>query len=213
MDAGVDHLTQIVGWDVGRHPDRDPLGPVDQQVGKPRREHRRLLHLTRVVVLEVDGVLPDPVEEMVGELGETALGVAGGAGGVVDGAEVALGVDEQVPHREVLAHAHQGVVDGGVAVGVIVAHHVTDHLRALAVRRGGGDVVLVHRVDDPSLHRLEPVPDIGQCPGDDHRHRIVDEALLHLVGDLDLGHAFDWWVLLCHGIRCRGIGRRRRSAG
>ena len=33
-DAGVDHLAEIVGRDVGRHADGDAAGAVDQQVGK-----------------------------------------------------------------------------------------------------------------------------------------------------------------------------------
>ena len=162
MGAGIDDLVEVVGWDVGRHADGDPLGAVDEQVGEPGREHRGLLHLPRVVVLEVDGVLPDPLEEVVGQLGEPALGVPGGARWVVDAAEVALRVDEEMTHGEVLSHPDQGVVDRRVAVGVVVPHDVADDLGALAVRRARGDVVLEHRVDDPPLHRLETVADIGQ---------------------------------------------------
>jgi hypothetical protein len=32
-ETGVHHLGEVVRRDVGRHPDRDPRGPVDQQVG------------------------------------------------------------------------------------------------------------------------------------------------------------------------------------
>ena len=199
MGAGIDDLVEVVGRDVGGHADRDPLRAVDEQVGEPGGEHRGLLHLPRVVVLEVDRVLPDPLEEVVGQLGEPALGVPGGAWRVVDAAEVALRVDEEMTHREVLPHADQGVVDRRVAVGVVVPHDVTDDLGALAVGRPGRDVVLEHRVDDPSLHRLQAIADVGQGPGDDHRHGVVDEALLHLVGDLDLGHALGWWVPCGHG--------------
>ena len=34
-------------------------------------------------------------------------------------------VDQRVAEAEGLGHAHQGVVDGGVAVGVVLGHHVT----------------------------------------------------------------------------------------
>ena len=139
-----------------------PWEPLTSRLGNRAGRHRGLLHLPRVVVLEVDGVLSDPLEEVVGELGEPALGVPGGARWVVDAAEVALRVDEEMTHGEVLSHPDQGVVDRRVAVGVVVPHHVSDDLGALAVRRARGDVVLEHRVDDPALHRLETVADIGQ---------------------------------------------------
>ncbi len=153
---------------------------------------------------------------MRGQLGETALGVTRRTRWVVDRSEVALGVDEHVSHREVLAHANQGVVDRTVTVRVVVTHDVTDHLRALAVRRARADVVLEHRVDDPALDRLEPIAHVGQGAGDDDRHRVVDEALLHLLGDLHLGDSPVRWALCGHALvptRCPGIARRRRSAG
>ena len=52
----------------------------------------------------------------------------------VDRAEIALAVDQQVAHRERLRHAHDRVVDRGIAVRVILADHVADHARALLVR-------------------------------------------------------------------------------
>ena len=40
--AGVDHLGEVVGRDVGGHADRDTPGAVDQQVGDARRGDQRL---------------------------------------------------------------------------------------------------------------------------------------------------------------------------
>ena len=37
MHVGVDHLTQVVGRDVGGHAHGDALGPVDEQVREPGR--------------------------------------------------------------------------------------------------------------------------------------------------------------------------------
>src|SRR5207344_3334791 len=41
LDPGRD-LTQVVWRDLGGHADRDPLRPVDQQVGEPAGQHHRL---------------------------------------------------------------------------------------------------------------------------------------------------------------------------
>ncbi len=85
--------------------------------------------------LEVDGLLVDVGEQLGRDAGQAAFGVSiRGRRVAVDRAEVALAVDERVAHREVLRHADQRVVDGGVAVRVVLTEHLADDLRALLVR-------------------------------------------------------------------------------
>ena len=49
---------------------------------------------------------------------------------------------KRVAQGEVLGHAHQGIVDGGVAVRVVLLEHLTHDTGALAVR---GVVAQAHR--------------------------------------------------------------------
>ena len=179
-------LAQVVRRDLGGHADRDPLGPVDQQVGEPARQHHGLGRAAVVVLPEVDGVLVDVPQHLHRQRGEAALGVAHGRGRVVARrAEVALAVDERHPHRPGLRHPHQRVVDRAVAVRVVVAHDLADDPRALEEAAVRPVAAVVHRVQDPHVDRLEPVPDVGQRAADDDRHRVVDVAALHLVLDVD----------------------------
>jgi hypothetical protein len=185
VDGGVDHLAQVVGRDVGGHADRDALAAVDQQVREPRREDRGLLGLPGVVVDEVDRVLVDAVEEAHGQGRQAALRVPRGGRTEVRAAEVAVAVDEGVAQREVLGHAHEGVVDGAVAVGVVLAHHVAGDPGALHVAAVGAGAEVLHAPEDPAVHRLEAVARVGQGPGRDDRHGVVEEGALHLLLDLD----------------------------
>ena len=57
-----------------------PLGAVDQQVRKARRQHLGLALGLVVIRLEIDGVLVEIVEQRVGDAGEPRLGVAMAAG-------------------------------------------------------------------------------------------------------------------------------------
>src|SRR3546814_20036480 len=60
-------------------------------------------------------------------LGQARLGVAHrGSVIAVDVAEIALAVDQREAQREILRQAHQGVIDGLVAVRVELADHVAD---------------------------------------------------------------------------------------
>jgi hypothetical protein len=136
VQAGVDHLVEVVRRDVGGHAHRNAGAAVDQQVGQPRRQHRGLLLRAVVVGREVDRLLVDVGQHLVRDLGQADFGVAHGRGVVaVDAAEVALAVDQHVAQREVLRHAHDGVVHRRVAVRVVLADHVADDARTLLVGR------------------------------------------------------------------------------
>ena len=190
----VDRLAEIVRRDVGRHADRDAAGAVDQQIGEARRQDDRLLLLLVVVRLEVDRVLVEVVEQRQRDAVEPRLGVARGRGRIaVDRAEIALPVDQRDAHREVLRHAHQRVVDREIAVRMVLAHRVADGARGLVVGAVGGEVELVHRVEDAPMHRLQAVAHVGQRAAHDHAHRVIEIAALHFVEDrdgLDVGRPF-----------------------
>ncbi len=159
---------------------------MTSRFGSLAGQDRRLLLGPVVVVDEVDGVLVDVGEHLAGDRGQARLGVAHRRGGVaVDRAEVALPVDERVAHREVLGQPHERVVQRAVAVRVVLAHHLADDRGALAVRAGGRQPHLPHRVEDPAVDRLEAVADVGQGARHDDAHRVVEIAHPHLVLDAD----------------------------
>ena len=189
-DVGLDRadrLAQVVRRDVGRHPDRDPGGAVDQQVGEARRQDQRLLLGLVVVRAPLDRVGVDVAQHLGREAREARLGVPHrGRRVVVDRAEVALAVDEHVAQREVLRHPGQRVVDRRVAVRVVLAHHLADDEGGLSVGPVRLQAEVVHRVEHAAVHRLQPVADVGQRPADDHAHRVVEIRRAHLVGQLAL---------------------------
>ena len=183
-------LTEVVRRDVGGHADGDAGRAVDQQVGVARREYDGLLRAAVVVGLEVDGLLLDVADHLQRERRHPALGVPHRGGGVVARrAEVALAVDQRSAHHPRLRQPHQGVVDRGVAVRVVLTHHVTDDARALREAAVGAVATVVHRVEHPAVHRLEAVAYVGQRTADDDRHRVVDVGLLHLVAQLHHAYA------------------------
>ena len=184
--AGVDHLAEIVRRDVGRHADGDAARAVDQQVGIGRRQDRRLLLALVVVRLELDRVLVDVGEQRFGGAGQTRLGVAHGRRRIaVHRAEIALPGDQRQAHGEVLRHAHHGVVDRGVAVRVILAHHVADDAGGFAEGPRRIVAAFLHGVEDAAVHRLQPVARIGQRARHDHAHRVIEVGAPHLLFDGD----------------------------
>ena len=168
-----------------RHPDGDPPGAVDQQVGELSRQDPWLLVLLVVVGLEVDRVELDVLEHLGGDRAQLGLGVPHRRRRqAVDRAEVPLPGDQQVAHVPPLRHPGQRGIDRVVAVRVIPLHRLADDPRALARRSAGRQPQVEHRHQDPPLRRLQPVADVGQRPADDHRHRVIEVALLELLLDV-----------------------------
>ena len=189
--AGVDDLAQVVRGDVGGHPDGDPGRAVDQQVGDARRQDRGLGLRAVVVGDEIDRLLIEIGQQFVGDARHAHLGVAHGRRGIaVHRAEIALPIDEHVAQRKGLRHAHDGVVDGHVAVGVVFTDDVADHARRFLVGLVPVVAELAHRVQDAPVYGLEPVAGVGQGASHDDAHGVVQIGLAHLVFDVDGGQIF-----------------------
>ncbi len=204
-DGGVDDFGEVVRRDVGGHADGDAGAAVDDEVGDARGQDGGLDGGLVVVGGEVDGVGVDVGEHLAGDAGEARLGVTHGGGWVaVDGAEVALAVDHGVAEGEGLREADHGVVDGGVAVGMVVAHDVADDLGGLGVLLVELEAHLLHAVEDAAVDGLEAVADVGQGSADDDRHGVVEIAAAHLVFNVDGKH--ERGAATLDGARGRAVG-------
>ncbi len=188
VDRPVDDLAQVVRRDVRGHADGDARAAVDEQVRELGRKD--LGHGQAFVVIgnEIDGVLFDVRQELPGQLGHADFCVPhGGRRVAVDGAEIALAVDERVAQAEVLGHADQGVVDGDVSVGMIFADDIADDAGRLLVGLVPGRPRLVHGIEDAAVDGLEAVLDIGDGPADDDAHGVIQVGPLHLLFQADNG--------------------------
>ena len=178
-------LPEVVGRDVGGHADRDPGRAVDQEVGDPGRQHAGLGFGGVVVVHEVDRVLVDVGEHLVRDPGQPRLRVAHGCGRIaVDGAEVALPVDQRVTQRERLRHPDHGVVYRTLAVRVVELHDLADEGGALLVAGCRRRTLAEHRIKDSALDRLQAVAHVRESARDDDRHRVLHVGGLHLLQEL-----------------------------
>ena len=173
---------------------------------------------------EVDGLHVDVGEQLAGDARHAALGVTHGRGRIaIDGAEVALAIDERIAQREGLRHAHQRVVDGGVAVRMVDTHGLSDNLGALGVLLVVLEAHLAHGVEHAAMDGLEAVAGVRESAPDDDRHRVVEIRAAHLLFDVDRDEtAFAGWrtaierelgvLIVCH----RGFypsERRQKDTG
>ena len=199
-------LDRIVGRDVRRHPHRDSGAPVDEEQRQPGGEHHRLRPRAVVGGAVGDGVGGNLAEHLFGAFRQPALGVAHRRRGVaVEGTEVPGSLDQRQPGGERLRHPRQRLVDGGVAVRVVGAHHIADDLGALAEPPVGPESLPPHGGEDAALHRLQAVADIGQRPAPDDRERVGPVAL---AGDLAEVHRLRFPARSAEERQQRGRGGR-----
>ena len=170
----IDYLTQVVGRDAGSHTDGDAGAAVDQQIGEGGGQDERLGQGAIEVVTEIDGVFVNIGQHMAGGGVQAGLGIThGGRRIAVDAAEVALPIHQQAAHGEILRHARHGLVNGGVAVGVVFTQHFTDDAGGFFVIRVGAQTHIVHGVQDAPVDGFEAIAGIGQRPGDDDAHGVI----------------------------------------
>jgi hypothetical protein len=125
--TGIDDFCEVVRRYIGRHAHGDTGRPVDQQVRDPRREHGRFAFGLVVVRDEIDGLLVDIGDQLVGDACHAHLGVThGGRRVAIHRAEISLAIDQHIAQREWLGHAHDRIVDGRVPVRVVFTDDVAD---------------------------------------------------------------------------------------
>ncbi len=177
----------LCGGTLVAMPTAMPWDPLTRRLGNRPGSTTGSCDGAVVVGHQVDGLFVDVGHELQRQRSQPAFGVAHGRGAVVGAAaaEAAVAVDQRVAERELLDHAGQRLVDRRVAVRVVRPHDLAHDLGALAVRPVGTLPVVEHGVEDPAMYRLESVAHVGQGPGDDDGHGVLEERALHLLLDLD----------------------------
>ena len=182
MTDGVANLPQVVGRHIRSHPHRNARRTVHQQVRHPRGQHLRLFQRVVKIVGEINRLLVNVRQHLIGNARQPRLRVAHRRRRVaVNAPEVALPVNQRRAHGKQLRHTHQGIVHRPVPVRMKLAQHLPHNPRALAVLAAGTDAHIVHRIQNAPLHGLEAIAHIGQGAGHNHRHRIGKIRLAHLV--------------------------------
>ena len=125
--------------------------------------------------------------------------------------EVALAQGQRVAHGPVLDQADQGIVDRGVAVGVVLAHDLAHHTGALVERTVRPVAAVEHRVQHAAVDGLEAVAHVGKGTAHNDGHGVVQVGPLHFGLQVHLLHAVDQHIAFKYGFR--KIGGFRRVLG
>ena len=182
--GGGAQLRQIEGTDVAGHAHRNAQRVVGQNGGEGDRQQGGLGGGAVVVGHKVHGFLVDIPEQLLAHAFQLCLGVTGSGAGHIAAvrlAKVTLAVHKG--HQQALvaaAHAHHGVVDGGVAVGVQVhgAAHDVGAFGAGAFQQAHA----VHGIQQFAVGGLEAV-NFRQRAGNNNAHGVRHVVCFQRIGN------------------------------
>jgi hypothetical protein len=89
---------------------------------------------------------------------------------------------------------------------MVLLQDLADDTSALAVLLGGLKTFAMHGVENPPMHGLEPIANVGERTPDDDRHGVVHVGASHLVFDTNRDDMLGE-VLGIHGVP----GSKRRK--
>ncbi len=98
-------------------------------------------------------------------------------------------VDQWIPERELLGHADQRVVDGNIAMGVILAQNISNNTRALLIWLVPEAPEFIHGKEDSPMYWFQPIAKVRQCTTNNDTHRILEVRLLHLILDVNVKYS------------------------
>ena len=175
------HFAQIVRRHICGHADGDAGAAIDEQIRDRGRQNGWLLQLVVVVRCEIHCIFGDIRVHAKRGLGHASLGVTRCCRTIIKGSEITVAVDQRQTHGKRLRKTNHRLINRGIAMRVKLTHHLADHTGRLHVRTIRIEVHLTHLVDDAALHRLQTVSGVGQRAGIDHRIRVFEEGLAHLL--------------------------------
>ena len=141
---------------------------------------------TVIVLNKVNGFLIQIGQQLMGNLFHTHFGVThGGRTITIEGAEVALAINQRITHVEILRHPDDCVISRVIAMRVIFTDDITDDSRRLHIAPVEGVVQNIHGKQNTTMHGLQAVAHIRQSTTNNDAHGIVEVRLPEFIFDVN----------------------------
>ena len=184
--TAVDHFSQVVRRNVGRHTYRDTGRTVHQQVRNFGRHDVRNLFGAVVVIDEINRFFFQVSHQLMGDFRHTDFRITHRRCGVaIDRTKVTLTIYQHVAQGEWLRHTNNGVVNGGITMRVVFTDYVTNDTGRFFIGFIPVVAQYVHGVKYATVNRLQAISDVRQRTANNDRHRIIQIGALQLFLNVD----------------------------
>ena len=79
---------------------------------------------------------------------------------------------------------------------VVVTHHFTDDLCRLHCSVRSAPTVLIHRIQNTTINRLQPVTNVRQSTVNNNRHRVFKEGIFHNALNCRFFNTANFWLFV-----------------
>ncbi len=95
----------------------------------------------------------------MGQLIHANFGISHGSGAItIKRPEITLPVDQRITHGKVLGHTNDCVIDGRIAMRMILTDNITDYTRRFFVGLIKGVAQFMHGKQDAPMDRFQSIP-------------------------------------------------------
>ena len=177
----IDHLTEVVRRNTGRHTNRDTISTIDKNIRNTNRKHGwfflrliKVRHKIHYVFIEITQ------KNFLRELFQTRFGISHGRCSVTfDRTKVSMSVYQRPALLEILRHHNQRIINGTVTMRMIFTHGITDNTGAFTIWAVITDPQFIHIIKCSSLNRFQTISHIRKCTWNNDTHRIINIGFLH----------------------------------
>ena len=153
MNQSVNDLAQVVWRNVGCHSNRNPGGPIDEQVGNTRRQDNWLAFAAIVVVFVINRIFVDVTKHFGSDFFHSCFGITHRCSTItVDRAKVSVTIDQGITVTKILGHTDHRFVNTGVSMRVKFPHDIPHQSSGFFIRATWHHIEFAHAIQNTALH-------------------------------------------------------------
>ncbi len=152
-----------MGWNIGGHTHGNPGRTVGQQMRKGRGHNHGFFQSAVIIGAKIDGIFSQAVHQAFSNRRQPRLGISRCSRIIaVNIAKISLPINQRIAHIEILRQTRHRIINRGIPMRVIVAHHIARDFGRLAKASRRCQPQLAHRIKNAPMHRLQSVARIWQ---------------------------------------------------
>ena len=169
-------------WNIRGITSRNTSRTIDQKVWKGCWQDSWFFLGIVKVPCKRDCLFLDILKKIACNLRQTRLGITHSRRRIsVHRTVITMHFNQNLTVFPVLRHTNHGIIDRRITVWVEIPHDVPDRLGRLAVALVKGIAILIHRIKNTTLNRLQAITNIWQSPVLNNVLGVATKALSHDV--------------------------------
>ena len=159
------------------HAHRNPARPVGQKIGEGCGQNLGFRQGAIVIWAEINGVFVQPFKQRLGHRGHARLSISACRGVIaINISKISLTIDQWIAQVKILGQTRHCVINRGIAMWVVIPHHIARDFRRFTEAPVRGQTQLAHCKQDAAMNGFQAITRIRQGAMHDGGQRILQIA-------------------------------------